>query len=248
MTWSSRNRSAPWPRLRCPGQFSADRSSRMVTAITRRKSTSAPAASMATTRSASRRSTPIPTSHQPGSPSRRSPTRGRPRREKRRTRSCPMIRRPNPWSSISRGDGGRRYCRFSAPWRSWSRCSRPPLAPRAPRLVRIGGNPRRPMRPRRRVAMPGQTTPNRKATRAWAVSFSERDWRHLAGTSGPTQRASGWRCLEGGALIYRCASPRDVASASPGQASRTILQSRRDSTRSPRSSARTARLRRVRWP
>ena len=39
----------------------------------------------------------------------------------------------------------------------------------------------------------------------------------------------------GSALIYRCASSGDVASASPGQASRTILQSRRDSTRSPRS-------------
>ena len=47
---------------------------------------------------------------------------------------------------------------------------------------------------------------------------------------------------------YSYASPLAIASASPGHASRTILQSRRASARSPRSSARAARLRRVRRP
>jgi len=45
-------------------------------------------------------------------------------------------------------------------------------------------------------------------------------------------RASGWCCLAGKASIFRYVSPRAMASASPGQASRTILQSRRASTRS----------------
>ncbi len=46
-------------------------------------------------------------------------------------------------------------------------------------------------------------------------------------------------------MFYRYASPRDMASGSPGQASRTILQSRRASARSLRSPASTARMRRV---
>ena len=82
------------------------------------------------------------------------------------------------------------------------------------------------------------------AGRGRAVSFSERDWQCLL----LKLRASGWRCLAGDASIFRYVSPRTMASASPGQASRTILQSRRASTRSPRSRARTARLRSVRWP
>ena len=58
----------------------------------------------------------------------------------------------------------------------------------------------------------------------------------------------GLRCLARGASIQRYAFPRDMASGSPGHASRGILQRCRASAWSPRSSARTARFRRVRWP
>ena len=90
--------------------------------------------------------------------------------------------------------------------------------------------------------LPGQVLMRRvtSAGAARAVSFSERDWQCLLKPSWLKLRASGWRCLAGDALIFRCASPRDVASASSGQASRTILQTRRTSARSPCSSARTA--------
>ena len=44
--------------------------------------------------------------------------------EKKQTHTLvPDDQGPNPWSCTSRGDGGRRYCRFSAPKQSWSRGS-----------------------------------------------------------------------------------------------------------------------------
>jgi hypothetical protein len=86
------------------------------------------------------------------------------------------------------------------------------------------------------------------SARARAVSFSERGRRYPGRPFGLRQRASGCRRSAGSFSFQRDASPRDIASASPGQASRTNLQRRRASTGSPRSSARTARLRRVRWP
>jgi len=63
-----------------------------------------------------------------------------------------------------------------------------------------------------------------------------------------TKRASERRRLAGSFPTRRYVSPRAMASASPGHASRTIFQSRRASARSLRSSASTARLRRVRSP
>ncbi len=77
---------------------------------------------------------------------------------------------------------------------------------------------------------------------------SEQDWRCLLRRPWLKLRASGRRRLAGSSWAYRYASPCDMASASPGHASRTIFQSRWASARSPRSSARAARLRRVRWP
>ncbi len=52
--------------------------------------------------------------------------------------------------------------------------------------------------------------------------------------------AWGRHCLARRSSTYSYASPLAIASGSPGQASRTILQSRRASARSPRSSTRTA--------
>jgi len=58
---------------------------------------------------------------------------------------------------------------------------------------------------------------------ARAVSFSEWDWQCLLKPHLLKLRASGWRCLAGGASIFHYVSPRDIASASPGHASRTLI-------------------------
>ena len=70
------------------------------------------------------------------------------------------------------------------------------------------------------------------------------------------QQEVGYNGLQGGlhctfwrqALRFTGSFPRAMASRSPGHASRTILHSRLASSRSPRSSASAARLRKVRWP
>jgi len=92
--------------------------------------------------------------------------------------------------------------------------------------------------------------PGRRRARTWksAVLEPRAVSRRLWTPPRLKLSASGRCCLPASSSIHFVASPRDVASGSPGHASRTIVHSRRASARSDRSSARAARLRRVRWP
>ena len=84
-----------------------------------------------------------------------------------------------------------------------------------------------------RVIRPGHYVRVRDGRIDRAVSYSERDRWHNVGPFGLMRSASDRLCLAASSSIHPDASPRAIASASPGQGSRTILQSRRASARSP---------------